>query len=186
MKKSDLKNGMYIQFENGELRQVLLNTTQGDILVNGRVYNLLMFFNEDLVSVWNAIVQVRQPKTEQQYTFDQWDNMEVVWDKDEISLEEEFRKMWRWLADHPEKGKKAYFKDYKGHIPASTCFACEATLNGTGHVNCSKCPLPIKHDMGGFGCANGLYQQWNDARRFHRALLAHEISELEWEEVEGE
>ena len=82
---------------------------------------------------------------------------------EQINYEEEHRKLWNWLADHPEAEKHDYFKNWD-RTPYNECFACEAALQeanrmGAYHI-CRFCPL------GGdcvVGCSAGLYTEWHDA-----------------------
>ena len=46
-----------------------------------------------------------------------------------INYEKEHRRLWNWLADHPEAKKAEYFKHWdRNSIPRELCFACEAAL----------------------------------------------------------
>lgn len=70
-----------------------------------------------------------------------------------INYEQEHRKLWNWLAEHPDRSKADYFRE-RGFTPSddpvNDCFACEAAelkeqqhsaLAGTVYRMCSYCPL---------------------------------------------
>lgn len=104
-----------------------------------------------------------------------------------VNYKEEHRKLWSWLADHPEMDKEDYFKGWpEEHIPLFECFACEAAderlVLGTDF--CELCPL----DAGVIGCFRaGLYIRWAHARSLkEKSEYAREIAELPWEEVQHE
>lgn len=93
----------------------------------------------------------------------------------------EHRKMWRWLAENPEKSKGDYVLDelikkginIKGMI--NQCFLC--TYTG---AHCESCPL----DWGSATncCDEGnasLFKKWIHARSIEeKAKLARQIAEL--------
>ena len=104
----------------------------------------------------------------------------------QINYEEEHRKLWNYLADHPETKKADYFKNWDiDSIPRSYCFACEAALQevnrmGAYHI-CWFCPLGGKHIV---GCDSGLYVEWYKAVSPEcRQRLALQIANLPWKEV---
>ena len=47
----------------------------------------------------------------------------------------EHRKMWHWLAEHPEKCKKDYFEVYheKFDYMSNSCFLCEYSRQNSGY-----------------------------------------------------
>lgn len=53
----------------------------------------------------------------------------------------EHRKMWNWLAEHPEKWKNDYFEihhEQLGHIN-NDCFLCEYDYQNEGKYCCEEC-----------------------------------------------
>ena len=48
MKKSDLKTGMWVEYRSGKKVIVLLNTENGDVLVDGGRWNSLYHYDENL------------------------------------------------------------------------------------------------------------------------------------------
>ena len=106
----------------------------------------------------------------------------------QINYEEEHRKLWRWLADHPEAGKIDYFKNWEvANWPYNLCFACEAAiLNGPAPndeiCDCQYCPLGGRRIV---GCKDGLYLAWEDAAsREKRRQRALQIANLPWKEAD--
>ena len=103
----------------------------------------------------------------------------------QINYEEEHRKLWNWLADHPDAVKAQYFIGWdEPSIPAQECFACAYTqtlalVPGPGW-HCPYCPL----DCDVIGCnIGGLYDQWRRAKSPEtRRELALQIANLPWEE----
>ena len=101
-----------------------------------------------------------------------------------INYEEEHRKLWNWLADHPDKDKDDYFEDWpEERIPIQECFACEATRKGSLAADCGRCPLGGPDIVGCYDW-NGLYQTWSRYWQHpkERAELARQIAELPWED----
>ena len=105
---------------------------------------------------------------------------------EQINYKEEHRKLWNWLADHPEAEKQDYFKNWGiDSIPRSCCFACEVAYRAADRANtyasCRFCPL------GGpciVGCDTGLYVEWQYALILERRQqLARKIANLPWKEV---
>lgn len=102
-----------------------------------------------------------------------------------INYEEEHRKLWNWLADHPEKEKRDYFEDWgAASIPRSGCFACEVASRKARRMNifggCRFCPLGGPSVV---GCDSGLYAVWRCAPDpEERQQLARKIADLPWKE----
>lgn len=105
---------------------------------------------------------------------------EFLNDRKMINYEKEHRKMWNWLADHPDKEKKDYFENWDAtSIPMSRCFACEASYQRVGRM-CKSCPLGGQRVV---GCTDGLYAVWRCERDPEkRRQLARKIAELPWKE----
>lgn len=97
----------------------------------------------------------------------------------QINYEEEHRKLWYWLADHPEAGKIDYFKNWEAaNWPYNLCFACEAALD------CMRCPLGGRSIV---GCTAGLYTDWlTEMFPETRRKLARKIANLPWKEKEND
>lgn len=105
----------------------------------------------------------------------------------QINYEEEHRKLWSWLADHPEAEKGDYFENW-GHTPYNECFACEAALQEADRANegcfCRFCPLGGESVV---GCDSGLFDQWWESLiPKTRRRLARKIANLPWKEVSYE
>lgn len=92
----------------------------------------------------------------------------------------EHRKMWRWLAEHPNKNKADYLLGEKQIRVLNLCFLCQYTGG-----KCAKCPLDWENEC---CCDEGdLYDKWGriqNARK--KAELAKQIAELPEREVEDE
>ena len=107
----------------------------------------------------------------------------------QINYEEEHRKLWNWLADHPEAEKHDYFKNWDiDSIPRSCCFACEVAYRAADRANtyasCRFCPLCGPSIV---GCDDGLYAEWRAAASHEdRCQLAHKIANLPWKEKEND
>lgn len=107
----------------------------------------------------------------------------------QINYEEEHRKLWNWLADHPEAEKYDYLKNWDyDSIPKSYCFACEAALQEAKRTNaadrCSCCPLGGERIV---GCDFGLFDAWCAAASHEdRCQLARKIANLPWKEKEND
>lgn len=104
-----------------------------------------------------------------------------------VNYENEHRKLWNWLADHPEAKKADYFKNWN-YIPHNECFACEAALQAARRVSsyhtCRFCPLGGESVV---GCDGGLYSNWWAAdSRERRQQLALQIANLPWKEINHE
>lgn len=106
----------------------------------------------------------------------------------QINYEEEHRKLWNWLADHPGARKADYFADWRdGDKPYNLCFACEVAAreaDRTGAYSaCTCCPLGGELIM---GCRDGLYAEWATAAfRKRRRKLALQIANLSWKGAEN-
>lgn len=103
----------------------------------------------------------------------------------QINYEEEHRKLWNWLADHPEAEKRDYFENWSyNSIPKSSCFACEVASRKARRINtfgsCRSCPLGGPSVV---GCDSGLYAVWRCAPDpEERQQLARKIADLPWKE----
>lgn len=108
---------------------------------------------------------------------------------EQINYEEEHRKLWNWLADHPKAWKSDYFEDWDyDSIPKSYCFACEVTHREADRANtyasCRFCPLGGPRIV---GCGDGLYAEWQKAvSPERRQQLARKIANLPWKEKEDD
>lgn len=107
----------------------------------------------------------------------------------QINYEKEHRKLWTWLADHPEAYKVDYFADWcADDWPYNLCFACEAAkLYGPVPNNdlccCWYCPLGGDQVV---GCKNGLYiDWWRERQPEKRRKLALQIANLPWKGAEN-
>lgn len=199
--KDSLKTGMFLKCRNGAKYEVLRDTPNGDVLMGEGGYNNFYIYGQDLKVAKSYqssfdIIEVRVPNGKYQYDFSFWDAMETIWRRKpehlvgdvKLSLQENFRVMWIWLSDHPDKSKKDYFEANDFVEPMSLCFACEAALDEEGCTDCRRCPLrkktsKVEETMNPL-CLIRLYQEWIEATGFQKALLAHQISELDWKEVE--
>lgn len=95
------------------------------------------------------------------------------------------RKMWRWLAEHPDKRKFEYLEmhDPKADLH-NDCYLCEYATNRAPAAEifelyvCDHCPL----DWDGNECPGhfSLYADWHYARpdAEERAKIARQIAEL--------
>lgn len=114
-----------------------------------------------------------------------------------INYEKQHRKLWNWLAEHPEKRKDDYFEGWPEEcIPSGMCFACEEAqerlVDFTSVVfdPCELCPLGGLDVMGCFGPTGHYKQNWYQKWRSikspeRRAELARKIAELPWKEATG-
>lgn len=55
-------------------------------------------------------------------------------------------KLWKWLAENPDKQKHEFFEIKKIKKPLNTCYACEYALNEAKRINydgnmCFFCPM---------------------------------------------
>lgn len=100
--------------------------------------------------------------------------------------EEMHRKLWNWLADNPRKEKKHFFKYFEiTNPPIFYCYACSHAIAKSimPENYCVKCPLC--NLIIGFGCLNGLCQEWCFAKtEGTRSAIARQIAELPWIEKE--
>ena len=104
-----------------------------------------------------------------------------------INYEAEHRKLWNWLADHPEAEKQDYFENWD-RTPYNECFACEAARQEADRVNtiyfCWLCPLGGESVV---GCSGGLFAWWWEALSPKtRRKLALQIANLPWRGVSHE
>lgn len=107
----------------------------------------------------------------------------------QINYEAAHRKLWTWLADHPEAEKQDYFKNWdRNSIPIEHCFACEAACQEADRADiqhpCECCPLGGRRIV---GCVGGPFTEWWDATsRERRQQLALQIANLPWKEKEND
>ena len=107
----------------------------------------------------------------------------------QINYEAEHRKLWNWLADHPEAEKEDYFENWDAaSVPKSRCFACEVACRKARRINtfgsCGSCPLGGPRVV---GCDSGLYAVWRCAPDpEERQQLARKIAALPWKEKEND
>ena len=103
----------------------------------------------------------------------------------QINYEAEHRKLWNWLADHPEEEKEDYFDNWDAaSVPHNECFACEVACQEIDLANvsgvCMFCPLGGPRIV---GCDEGLYVEWRRAPSSdRRQRLARKIADLPWKE----
>lgn len=94
------------------------------------------------------------------------------------------RKMWRWLAEHPDKRKHEYLEmhDSKSDLK-NNCYLCDYTrYRATPYENiilayCNYCPL----DWNGNECLkdHSLFEDWHCSDNLkERKELARQIAEL--------
>lgn len=100
-----------------------------------------------------------------------------------VNYENEHRKLWNWLADHPGASKMDYFENWD-RIPYNECFACEVAHRKAWRMpayhRCRFCPLGGKRIV---GCDDGLYAVWRCALDPEkRRRLALQIADLPWKE----
>jgi len=93
MNKSDLKTGMVIELNDGMKFLVLLNTPLGNIAVSKEAWMAsLDGFNHKLIYVRPHIVRVYKPTHGFQMAFDNWNDMELIWEREpeikELTLQE--------------------------------------------------------------------------------------------------
>lgn len=98
---------------------------------------------------------------------------------------ENHRKMWRWLAEHPDKGKLEYLMahDPKAKL-ACHCYLCDYAEKREGKrrvagLSCGSCPL----DWRGKTCGrfDSLFDKWRKyslASLKERGDIARQIAEL--------
>ena len=107
----------------------------------------------------------------------------------QINYEAAHRKLWNWLADHPEAIKADYFKNWdRNSIPRELCFACEAARQEADRVKtayfCRVCPLGGESVV---GCSGGLFARWWESSSLEtRRKLALQIANLPWRGVRHE
>lgn len=87
MKKSDLKNGMWIEFKNGIKAIVLLNTNNGDILSSAeRKWCTLDNYNDNL-ETYNPdynIIKIIQPSDScYYYNINDDVNYNIIWERED-------------------------------------------------------------------------------------------------------
>ena len=190
--KDDLKTGMVVTLRSGNEYQVMLSTTDGDILIkeNGSYLYLSDDYEDNLI--FNNfhefdIMVVKEPSFIHQLASKYWDKMEVIWERYEaettwsngLTLEENHKKMWTALSDNPLLTKREYLKQNNIDEPYDECFACEYNVYRKGEGDCSSCPIcGIDSSK---SCLNGLYCKYLSATGFEKAKIANEIANLKWE-----
>jgi hypothetical protein len=83
-------------------------------------------------------------------------------------LRECYKRMWGWLAEHPESGKIGFFKEHSiNDIPINECYACVHAIKlfnqDTGiSIFCDHCPCDWDTDAsdGLIKCLRGRYGVW--------------------------
>jgi hypothetical protein len=82
-KKKDLKTGMLVKYKSGELRQVLIGTKHGDLLVAKDVgFNPLSNYDDYLNNHHgNEIVAIYQPISMNRYRSFELEYCELVWSR---------------------------------------------------------------------------------------------------------
>lgn len=110
----------------------------------------------------------------------------------QINYEEEHRKLWNWLADHPGAEKADYFADWDDQdVPQDRCFACEVAIQRAIRVKVDKyCTYCMFCPLGGgriVGCVGGVYAEWRlEEQPNKRRQLALQIANLSWKEKEND
>ena len=97
---------------------------------------------------------------------------------------ENHRKMWRWLAEHPDKGKLDYLLMHDPHARLiNNCYACQYAAKNFNFLDeydnlCDHCPL----DWNGRTCCkeeDSLFEKWALAGDYEEAAeIARQIAEL--------
>lgn len=117
-----------------------------------------------------------------------------------INYEKEHRRLWNWLADHPEMDKEDYFKGWPEEcIPDNGCFACEEAQERWWDSKamkyswdpdaelafCEFCPIGDLAVMGCYFPWSGLFGSWKSADLpEEKAKIARKIAELPWKEAD--
>lgn len=110
----------------------------------------------------------------------------------QLNYEKEHRKLWNWLADHPEAKKQDYFENWDlVDLPCNLCFACEVAKSTTFGVDilisCSRCPLFLGDECQAGKCCGGLFRDWVcEEQPEKRRKLARQIANLPWKEKKEE
>ena len=116
-----------------------------------------------------------------------------------VNYEKQHRKLWNWLAEHPDKGKADYFEGWPEEcIPDNGCFACEEAQERwrdskakeyswdpeAEFAFCGYCPIGGLDATGCFWAWSGLLRNWRDAKALdERTRAARQIAELPWKEA---
>ena len=98
---------------------------------------------------------------------------------------EKHRKMWRWLAEHPDKGKLDYLLMHDPHARLiNNCYACHYAARNYNPLSyydnlCNHCPL----DWDGRECSKNhvltLFDEWFISESYEkRTAAARQIAEL--------
>ena len=194
---NDLRDGDCIENEDGD-RYVYA----GGYFVNKSAWMNPDYFN---LSLGDDIILVKRPTDESKSINQVIEHGEVLFDKkvankeiffsavqnpiclwDGMTIEEAHCKMWNDLADNKVKSPKEWLDIHNinnEEIPFNCCFACEATINDNGLINCDKCPLIVKNKKisNHHEC---LLRKWDDLIGFEKFKLAHEIANLPWDEAD--
>ena len=181
----EIKRNDILTFRNGETAMVY--EFDGKLIqANDHGWSHMEEFTEDLrcpctSSSQYDIMKIQRPDIEYRFMPKYWKEAPVVWKRDAgkffhgMTYEEAHRKMWKWVAEHPDKLKEDWFNLNNYETVASRCFACAYCDN-----NCEKCPL----DKRVIGCSDGLYRRYQTEYMQGNFLLASEyakiISELPW------
>lgn len=188
--KNDLKSGDVIVRRNGNVEIVCLETRT---LITRNGFNMLEDTRDDLTEIsskeWD-IMQVYRPTEPHHCQFKEsvYKQGRLVFDREVEednsfiypngkTAKENHIDMWNYLADHPDKHKRDWFREFWGEEwerPQGDCFACDAC-----NCDCSICPLGEDN----IGCAGGLFCTWSFyPDGYERATYAHQIANLEWKE----
>jgi len=100
------------------------------------------------------------------------------------------RELWDWLSKYPKAGKISWpgwignGGDVDDNV-LSHCFCCEYANNLTeinGKQMCENCPLSWPNrccqEQNEDGCLVGLFEDWQNAKRYKRVLIAEQIRDL--------
>lgn len=188
-----------LTFRNGK-RAMVYQYKDELICAHSNGWNYIGAYNNDLTAyvdfkvTKDDIVKIQRPMNESDFSQNNWDKVPVVWERKEtktwngMTYEEAHRKMWRWLAEHPGKGKKDWFVSHNYSIDGllNECFACQLAIEHTTDQGdlCDNCPLNYKV----IGCGCGLYGTWRNLMKLKEFDIACQvakiIAELPWNEVE--
>ena len=96
MKKSDLKTGMWVEYEDGEMACVLINSVHGDILTDGKRWIALEQLKDDMSHPLECcnVVKVYKPTT--MTSLISRECLNLIWQREEIiemTIEEACKKL---------------------------------------------------------------------------------------------
>lgn len=181
-----LRTGMIAVLANGEERQILLGTLDGNMLyTRGRLPIYFNYYTIDLKHTQNRSLDImklyitKEGSVEEKLVWTRDGDNTILWSNGE-TLERNHKMLWHWLAQHPNKHKKDYFIETGIEKPLSQCFACEAagrTEKYSNTTNCEKCPV-VRGTNG--GCMDDLFLPWVNATDLRRFYYAERIANLQW------